>query len=103
VLDSTGALLIVDTYNHRVVRQQLYGDELGAVAVGSTATGLVSSMVFTFDSGGSLAATPVVTRQGLAGSDFAMLPSTTCVAGQSFNTGDSCTVDVSFTPTIAGV
>jgi sugar lactone lactonase YvrE len=102
VLDSTGALLIVDTYNHRVVRQQLYGDELGAVAVGSTATGLVSSMVFTFDSGGSLAATPVVTRQGLAGSDFAMLPSTTCVAGQSFNTGDSCTVDVSFTPTIAG-
>jgi sugar lactone lactonase YvrE len=102
VLDSTGALLIVDTSNHRVVRQQLQGAELGAVDVGATATGPVTSLVFTFDSGGSLAAAPVVSRQGLTGADFTMLPTSTCVAGGRYKTGANCTVDVNFAPKLAG-
>ena len=102
ILDSTGALLIVDTYNHRVVRQQLGGAELGAVNVGASATGPVPSLIFTFDSGGKLPLAPAVSRQGTAAGDFAMLPSSTCTTGVSYAAGASCTVDLSFTPTLAG-
>jgi streptogramin lyase len=73
----------------------------GAENVGSTSP--VIPLIFTFDSAGSIAA-PVVLTQGVAGPDFADTGTGTCTngPGRYYNAGDTCTVDVTFTPGFAG-
>ena len=77
----------------------------GAVAVAATpATQVVT---FTFDVGGSLAASPAysVSTQGNATLDFRAASSqaaNVCVSGRSYAVGDTCTVTVSYSPTRPG-
>jgi sugar lactone lactonase YvrE len=41
--------------------------------------------------------------QGAPGLDFAIVPGGTCVVGASYSSGQSCTVNVTFSPTAAGL
>ncbi len=71
----------------------------GSIPVGQTSA--KSTITFTFSLGGSVAAINALT-EGAANQDFAALSSGTCQAGQSYGTGGSCTVDVTFSPRFAG-
>jgi sugar lactone lactonase YvrE/uncharacterized membrane protein len=71
----------------------------GAVNVGSTSPAI--SIAFTFDIAGTFGSKAVLT-QGAPALDFADAGTGTCVAGTAYAAGQSCTVDVTFTPTLAG-
>jgi len=58
-------------------------------------------MIFTFDTAGTLGSTAVLT-QGASGLDFANAGTGTCKAGTAYTAGETCTVNVSFTPKFAG-
>jgi len=73
----------------------------GEVNVGSTSLTPIS-MIFTFDTAGTLGSTAVVT-QGATDLDFADAGTGTCTAGTAYNIGDTCTVDVSFSPKFPGM
>jgi DNA-binding beta-propeller fold protein YncE len=83
----------------------LYEIVAGAQKFPSTAVGSASAPLttyFTFTSSGTLASTPyVVLTQGAQGKDFqasASQLSNACVTGHTYNVGDVCTVNVTFTP-----
>ena len=76
------------------------GQNFNAINVGSASTS--NSLVFTYDQETQLGSVLVLT-QGAPGLDFKNAGTGTCAVGSSYNAGDSCTVDVSFTPTLAGV
>jgi len=72
---------------------------LGTVPIGHTGT--PASLTFTFDSAGTIAG-PVALTQGIAGLDFAVTSASTCKAA-TYQAGESCKVDVAFTPRSAGL
>ena len=71
----------------------------GSVAVGSSAS---STITVTVPEASSFTAVNVVTW-GAAGLDFTELSGGTCAAGISYSAGQTCTVNVSFSPKYAGV
>jgi kumamolisin len=71
----------------------------GAVNVGSTSP--ATSMVFTFVTSGELGGIGVLT-QGATGLDFADAGSDTCAANTVYAAGQTCTVNVTFTPQFSG-
>ena len=71
----------------------------GPVNVGTTSS--VIPLVFTFETSATLTSTTVLTL-GAAGLDFADAGSDTCAANTTYTAGQSCTVNVSFTPRFAG-
>ena len=73
-------------------------EDVGTIALGKTS--IVNSLTFTFDTGGTIG-NPVALTQGAAGLDFAVVGGT-CAAG-TYNTGATCTVNVTFTPKFAGL
>jgi hypothetical protein len=105
-VDGQGNVYVADYGHSRVVKVQAVAANFGSVAVGNTSA--VLSISFTFDSSGSLnSSTPYqVLTQGAPGLDFADAGTGTCTtngANHSYNTGDSCTVDVNFSPKFAGL
>ena len=72
----------------------------GTVNVGSTSPTPIS-VTLTFNTADTLGSTAVVT-QGATGLDFADAGKGTCKAGTAYSAGQTCTVDVSFTPKFAG-
>jgi len=76
-----------------------------ATAVGGTAATHV--VTFTFGSSGTLAATPYsVLTKGAPNLDFrasGTQAANACVSGHTYNTGDTCSVTASFSPTAAGL
>jgi len=99
-VDRNGRFYIVDRGNSRVLEEASSGGNFGAVNVGSTSLTPIS-MVFTFDTAGTLGSTSVV-AQGAKGLDFVDAGSGTCKAGTAYTAGETCTVDVSFKPKFAG-
>jgi hypothetical protein len=97
--DNQGNLYISDTGNNRIVRVGLQGTYFGTEPVGST----TASMPFTFNFGSTttMGATTVLTN-GLTGMDFADAGTGNCTSGTTINAGDSCTVNITFTPSLAG-
>ena len=100
-VDASGNVFVGDS-GHNAVKEIVTGaQKFPATAVGSTSAAL--TIYFTFDSTGSLAATPyVVLTQGAQNLDFKADPtqaSDACLSGHSYNAGDICTVDVTFRPT----
>jgi hypothetical protein len=91
------------------------GGNFGSLAVGSTsflpgATPFSNTAVestFTFDSPGTLGYIGVPTGYGIFGggssSDFSSFYQSTCNQGTAYAAGQTCTVDVSFTPGTAGI
>ena len=73
---------------------------LGSIPVGNG--GSLTSVTVNIGVSGMLGNISAVT-QGAIGLDFATAVGGTCTVGASYNAGDSCTVNVIFTPTAAGV
>jgi hypothetical protein len=75
------------------------GGSFGTVAIGQTST--AQSVTLTFTGGGTLA-TQLALTQGAQNQDFAIVSGGTCSTGQSYASGGSCTVSVTFAPQYAG-
>jgi sugar lactone lactonase YvrE len=74
----------------------------GTVSIGTAST--PASLVFTFDSSGSIGSVSVLTL-GAAGLDFTDAGTGTCTTNGSsyvYGVGATCTVNVTFTPTLPG-
>lgn len=71
----------------------------GPINIGSTSP--VSSLVFTIEAAGTLGSVAVLT-QGATGLDFADAGSDTCAANKAYTAGQTCTVNVTFTPRAPG-
>ncbi len=76
------------------------GANFGQVNVGTTSSATIP-MDFTFDTGGTLGGISVLT-QGAAGLDYSNAGTGTCTANAAYSVGQTCTVNVSFTPKFAG-
>ncbi len=76
----------------------------GAVNVNTPSS--TYTLTFTFDSAGAIGA-PIVLTQGATGKDFADAKTGSCTttngSGNPYSTGDTCTVDVIFTPAYVGL
>lgn len=70
----------------------------GSVNVGATDS--IPPLQVVFDSGGTLGPVSALTA-GAAGMDFTSAASSTCMANTTYATGQTCTVDVTFTPKFA--
>jgi sugar lactone lactonase YvrE len=102
-VDVLGNVFVGDSGNGRVVEVETTSVDFGPVAVGQASAKI--SVPFTFDTGGSIGK-PVVLTQSVAGLDFADAGTGSCTTngtGHTYSIGDSCTVDVTFTPTLAGL
>lgn len=102
-LDNSGDLYVADSYNARVVEIQANSVNFESEPVGSTSAAL--TLTFTFDSAGTIGA-PVALTQGAANLDFADAATGTCNTNgtsHSYAAGDTCTVDVTFSPKYAGM
>jgi hypothetical protein len=101
-VDGNGVAYISDAFNSRVLKETPSGGNFGTVNVGSPSTKM--SWIFTFDTAGTIG-TPVVLTQGSTGLDFADSGTGSCTTNGTtfeYNVGDTCTVDVVFTPTTTG-
>jgi len=74
--------------------------DFGSLNIGTTSP--VKAVTLTF-SAGSTPAALIATTQGATGKDFAIVSGGTCGAGINVATGQSCTVNVTFTPAFAGL
>ncbi len=97
-VDSIGNIYVADTYNTDVVKLGTGAVDFGTVNIGQTSATI--PLTFTFDSGGTIGS-PVALTQGAAGLDFAVASGGSCVAG-TYSAGETCTVNVTFTPKFAG-
>ncbi len=109
-IDSHGNLYIVDLGTIYVNSANELAESSSAVNFGSLNGGTTApaqTATFTFDVGGTLAATPyAVSTQGDLTLDFQAATTqagTVCVTGKTYNAGDTCTVTATFTPTRPGV
>jgi sugar lactone lactonase YvrE len=76
---------------------------LGSLSI-ATATPATTSLTFTFGTSTTIAA-PAVLTLGAANLDFTDAGTGTCTTNgtsHTYNSGDTCTVNVTFTPTLAG-
>jgi hypothetical protein len=99
-VDGSGNVFVADYSNNAVKEIQLGMVNFSSVAVATTVPPTLT-LQFTFTGAGSIGA-PVVLTQGTAGLDFADAGTGTCTAETTYNAGDTCTLNVSFTPTLSG-
>ncbi|RRA48391.1 MBG domain-containing protein [Acidipila sp. EB88] len=103
-LDLSGNVYVTDVSSAVLKQVMPPGGNFGPIAVGSKSAGSVS-LAFTFTAAGTLGSAPAVLTQGTPGLDFADAKSGTCTTNGTTHTyavGESCTVDVSFTPGAPG-
>jgi streptogramin lyase len=100
-LDMSGDIYVTNYNSNTLV--QLKEADFGSTAVGTPSAPM--PLTFTFTTGGTIG-TPAVLTQGVAGLDFADAGTGTCTTtgtSHTYNVGDTCTVDVTFTPKFAGL
>jgi sugar lactone lactonase YvrE len=98
-LDPNGNVYVADILNNRVVEVSPSIAQFGLVNVGSTSSPI--SLIFSFDSSGTIGTTAVLT-EGATGLDFADAGAGSCRANTAYAAGQTCTLDVSFTPRFSG-
>jgi sugar lactone lactonase YvrE len=101
-IDSSGSLYFNNPTAGVIYKLSQSVGNLATTAVGQPGAPL--SMVFAFDAAGSIG-TPAVVTQGIAKLDYADAGTGTCTtngSSHSYAPGDSCTVDVTFTPKMPG-
>jgi len=98
-LGANGAIY-ASSINGGLVEQLSPSGNFGNVNIGVTSATI--SIVFAFDTTGVSGSSSVLT-QGATGLDFTSAGTGTCIPGQNYNAGQSCTVDVVFTPTQSGI
>jgi streptogramin lyase len=81
------------------VALSLVGANIGAVNIGSPSSSIAVPLIF--GTAATLGSVSVVT-QGASGLDFENASEGTCAVETSYNTGESCTVNVVFTPLVTG-
>ena len=100
-VDAIGNVYVADTGNNRILKLQGSSVDFGPVNVGSTSPTI--SLIFTFDTPGPLFSKSVLT-QGATGLDFTDAGTGSCTIDprNTYAAGDTCTVDVTFTPQFSG-
>lgn len=101
-LDGSGNLLIADRNNNVVKEIVTGGVNFGSAALAGTPPTL--TLQFTFTSAGSIEA-PTVLTQGASNADFIDAATGTCTTNGTtyvYSVGDTCTVDVAFSPRFSG-
>jgi hypothetical protein len=101
-VDSSATLYFNDPNGDVIYKFVQSGANFGTTSVGSKSSTL--SLVFVFDSAGTIGAPSVVT-QGTPNLDFTDAGTGTCTSNgtsHSYSQNDSCTVDVSFSPRAPG-
>ena len=102
-VDGSGNIYLADTFSNRIVEAPASAGNFGMANVGSPSS--VISLIFTFDTGGAIGA-PAVLTQGAPNLDFADAGTGSCNQNgptYTYSAGDTCTVDVIFTPKAAGL
>ncbi len=101
-VDGRGNIFVADQKNNAMKEIVTGARRLPTTAAASTSASL--SIPFTFDTGGSIGA-PLVLTQGAVGLDFTDKGTGSCTTngtGHTYAAGDTCTVDVVFSPKFAG-
>jgi streptogramin lyase len=101
-VDGSGNVYVADVYNSAVKEIMPHGVNFGSVAVGGTSAPL--TLYFAFNAADSGITASALT-QGAKGLDFADAGGGSCDTngtGFAYSIGDSCTVNVTFTPKYAG-
>lgn len=97
-LDSNQNLYFNDPTGGKILKLSQGGVNLGTLAVGTPSK--PNSLIFSFDATGTISAPSVVTT-GIAGLDYTDAGTGSCTTNgtsHTYSVGDSCTVDVVFTP-----
>jgi sugar lactone lactonase YvrE len=104
-LDGSGNIYYSDQTSKTVQKLQTSGGaNFFAQKVGSTSSTLTLGFVFGYTTTYSVTLGNVaVLTQGASGLDFANAGSGTCTSGTSYGYASSCTVNVTFTPSVAGM
>jgi sugar lactone lactonase YvrE len=97
-VDSNGYVYVGGVYNS-IPKIPVSTGDVGTVNLG---IGSTIPMPFIFDTGGTLGSTAVLT-QGATGLDFADTGTGTCTANTVYAAGQTCTVNVTFTPKYSGL
>jgi len=98
-IDGSGTLYIEDALNNRTVSLKPFAPNFGSLPVRSSSSGI--PLTFTFDSAGTLGSIAALTG-GAPALDFANTNGGSCAPNTAYNAGQSCTVNVSFTPLFSG-
>ena len=110
-VDGNGTVFILDDGHHSAVKLQLGGVDFGEANVcpsGKTTPAPCSqttSLFFQFSGAGSLGKLPSLVTEGGAGLNFADAGTGSCTTNgvsHSYSAGDTCTINVTFTPTYSG-
>jgi sugar lactone lactonase YvrE len=100
--DGSGNLYLASPGSNRLDKLVMGAGDFGQVNV--TETSLPVSLIFTFDKAGTIG-TPAVLTEGAIGLDFSDAGTGRCGAqgpGFVYNVGDTCEVDVLFSPSTSG-
>jgi sugar lactone lactonase YvrE len=99
-VDANGNIYFTDIYTYELVEEAKASGNFGAISVGISSYPV--SLFFTADTTGFLGSTSVST-EGAAALDFTDAGTGGCYGGTSLYPGNFCQIDVTFTPTAAGV
>jgi sugar lactone lactonase YvrE len=100
--DASGNLYIDSPGSDRLLKLASFAGDIGMVNTGSAGSPL--SLIFVFDSGGTIG-TPEVRTQGATGLDFTDAGTGSCTnqgTGYLYSAGDSCSIDITFRPQFPG-
>jgi large repetitive protein len=102
-VDGSGSVYVADYDSNSVKDIQRSSVKFGSAAVAAT-TPATETLTFTFTTGVTIG-TPVVMTQGAPNLDFTDAGTGTCTTtnGNTYLQGDTCTVDVKFTPMRPGM
>ena len=98
-VDASGNVFVADNGNSAVKEIQRSGVNFGQIPLGTTSA--IVPVAFTFDIGGTLGSTFVLTL-GDGSKDFKDAGGGTCVANTVYSAGQTCTVNVKFGPLAPG-